>query len=184
VGIIIGLTVVYAGAYFGHDLYILDPLIALLFGAFIIITGARVIKKAIDGIMDKADAEILESTVACLNEHRSKEWIDIHNLRVIKYGSKLHIEMHVTLPFDMSISEMEEENRRMHESIISTFGDSVDLVMVPEPCKEFSCAHCKKVCLSRRTEFVESISWNVNTLSQKYQHAYGNRVVIQDPKER
>jgi cation diffusion facilitator family transporter len=184
VGIIIGLTVVYVGSLLGYDLYVLDPIMALLFGAFIIITGAGVIKKAVDGIMDKADAEILGEAVVCLNEHRSKEWIDIHNLRVIKYGSKLHIEMHVTLPFDMTISEMEEENRRLQESVKATFGDSVDVIMMPEPCKEFSCRHCERKCDSRRAEFIERINWNVNLLAQEHQHAFGNRVVIGDPGKR
>jgi cation diffusion facilitator family transporter len=184
VGIIIGLSVVYLGAHFGQDWYALDPIMALCFGAFIIFTGGGVIKKALDGIMDKADQEILEKAVECLNRNRSDEWIDIHNLRAIKYGSKLHVEMHVTLPFDMTISEMERENRRLHESIDSTFGETVDLIMMPEPCKEFSCAHCKKDCHARRAEFIESINWNVNLLSQGYQHAYGNRVVISELKEK
>ncbi len=184
VGIIIGLSIVFAGSRLGHDLYILDPIIALAVGTFIIITGARVVKKAMDGIMDKADIEILEKTVACLNEHRSEAWIDIHNLRVIKYGSRLHIELHVTLPFDMTVTEMESENRLLHESVRSIFGNAVDLIMMPEPCKEFSCAHCTRECSARRSDFTEKMNWNVNTLSQGRQHAYGNRVVIWDLKER
>ena len=180
VGIILGLSIVFIGVQFGLDLYILDPIMALLFGLFIIVTGSSVIKKALDGIMDKADAEILDQTVTCLNQHRSEDWIDIHNLRVIKYGSKLHIEMHLTLPFDMTISDMERENSLLHESIESMFGDSVDVIMMPEPCKEFSCIHCKRDCHVRRAEFIESINWNVDLLSQEHQHAFGNRVVIRD----
>jgi cation diffusion facilitator family transporter len=184
VGIILGLSVVYFGYIIGYDLEILDPIMALIFGAIIIVTGSSVIKKAMDGIMDKADADILEKAVRCLNEHRSEEWIDIHNLRAIKYGSKLHIEMHVTLPFDMTVAQMEEENRCLHEYVGSIFGDSVDLIMMPEPCKEFSCIHCRKDCEARRAEFIERINWNVNLLAQERQHAYGNHVVFRDLKER
>ena len=183
-GIIIGLTVVYLGDRFGYDLYILDPLMALFFGALIIITGSDVIRKAMDGIMDKADSDILMKTAASLKENRSDDWIDIHNLRVIKHGSKLHIEMHVTLPFDMTISDMEKENRRLHESIESMFGESVDVIMMPEPCKEFSCVHCKRDCPDRRAGFIESINWDVNLLAQEHQHAYGNHVVIKDLNKR
>ncbi|MDR0508331.1 MAG: cation diffusion facilitator family transporter [Candidatus Methanoplasma sp.] len=180
VGIIIGLSLVYFGDRMGYDLYILDPMMALFFGVLIVVTGAGVIKKAIDGIMDKADMDILKKTVVCLNDHRSDDWIDIHNLRVIKYGSKLHIEMHVTMPFDMTIADMERENRHLHRSVESMFGESVDVIMMPEPCKEFSCAHCKRDCSVRRAKFIESINWNVNLLAQEHQHAYGNRVVIKD----
>lgn len=180
-GIILGLAIVYAGAALGYDLYILDPIIALVFGVLIIVTGARVVKKAMDGIMDKADAEILSNVVTCLSEHRSKDWIDIHNLRVIKYGSTLHMEMHVTLPFNMTIAEVEQENRQLHEAVSTLYGDSVDLIMMPEPCKEFSCVHCKRDCYARRAEFVEQLNWNVNLLSQEHQHAYGNYVVLREP---
>ena len=187
VGIILGLTIVFIGSKLGYNIYILDPLMALAFGVFVIVTGARVLKKALDGIMDKADLEILEQTVECLNKHRSDEWIDIHNLRVIKYGTKLHIEMHLTLPFDMTIAEMEKENRLLHESVESMFEGAVDLMMMPEPCKEFSCIHCNKDCKARRVEFKETIVWSVNLLAQGHQHAYGNHVVIQglnEPGER
>jgi cation diffusion facilitator family transporter len=183
-GIIIGLAVVFIGARLGYDLYILDPIMALAFGALIIYTGAGVIKKALDGIMDKADAEILEKAVSCLNEHRSEAWIDIHNLRAVKYGSKIHIEMHVTMPFDMTIAEMEEENRFLHETVDCTFEGAVDLIMMPEPCKEFSCTHCIRDCHSRRAEFKGRIRWNVELLSQERQHAYGNFVNIKDSVER
>ena len=183
VGIIIGLSFVYIGGILGHNWEILDPILALVFGALILFTGARVIKEAMDGIMDKADEEVLGKVVECLNEHRSDAWIDIHNLRVIKYGSRLHIEMHVTMPFDMTIAEMENENRRLHEYVISSFEGSADLIMMPEPCKEFSCIHCRRECKARRAEHLESINWNVNLLAQDRQHAYGNRVVIRDCKK-
>lgn len=180
VGIIFGLMIVLLGDYLGYDWNILDPLIALFVGAMIIITGARVIKKALDGIMDKADVDILTSVVRCLNQNRSKDWIDIHNLRVIKYGCTLHIEMHVTLPFDMSVEMIEREHQKIHDAVINKFGKSVDLIMMPEPCKEFSCIHCERYCSARRAEFTERVYWSVSLLSQEHQHAYGNHVIIHD----
>lgn len=182
IGIILGLTVVYLGDHFGHDWSILDPMIALVFGAIIIVTGTKVIKKAMDGIMDKADAEVLKDVVRSLNIDRSEDWIDIHNLRVIKYGTVLHIEMHVTLPFDMTIEEMDKEQEQIHSTVTKQFGDSVDLIMMPEPCKEFSCMHCTRDCHARRAEFKEKVYWHVNLLSQEHQHAYGNHVIINESR--
>ena len=184
IGIIIGLIVVFVGTSMGYDVKILDPIIALVFGAIIISTGLRVVKKATDDIMDKADEEILTKVVECLNEHRSEDWIDIHNLRIIKHGSKLLIEMHVTLPAQMTIAEEEKQKRKLYEAVSSMFGDSVDMVMMPEPCKEFSCIHCTRNCQERRANFVHRVNWNLDTLIQGEQHAYGNRVVFTDhPKE-
>ena len=184
IGIIIGLTVIFVGTNMGYDLGLLDPIIALVFGAIIILTGVKVIKKATDDIMDRADEEILTKVVECLNEHRSEDWIDIHNLRIIKYGSKLHIEMHVTLPAMMTISEEEYQKRKLREAISSLFGDSVDMIMMPEPCKEFSCIHCIRECDERRADFIHRVKWNLDTLVQDQQHAYGNRVVFMRPLDK
>ncbi|MDN3710176.1 hypothetical protein QW060_25210 [Myroides ceti] len=42
--------------------------------------------------MDETDVELLEEVVAHLQQERRENWIDLHNLRIIKYGSTLHID--------------------------------------------------------------------------------------------
>ena len=37
--------------------------------------------------MDEADTGLLKEMVGTLNKNRSANWIDLHNLRIIKYGS-------------------------------------------------------------------------------------------------
>ncbi|MDR2845784.1 MAG: cation diffusion facilitator family transporter, partial [Candidatus Methanoplasma sp.] len=180
IGITIGLAMVYGSKLMGYDIPWLDPLVALLFGALITITGGKVMRKAMDDIMDKADESILSQIVDCLNEHRSEDWIDIHNLRAVKYGSKMHVEMHTTLPFDMTIKQEEEQKKCLFEAVVSLFGDSVDLIMMPEPCQQFSCPHCSRECPARRAKFVGHVIWNIENLSQDRQHAFGHRVLIGD----
>ncbi|MCK9323067.1 MAG: cation diffusion facilitator family transporter [Candidatus Methanomethylophilaceae archaeon] len=180
IGIILGLSVVFIAMQMNINVWWMDPGIALLFGSLIIITGVRVIHSSLDDIMDKADEEILANIVDCLNEHRSEDWIDIHSLRIIKYGSVLHIEFHITLPYDMTIMEEEREKSRLKEAVTSKYGDSVDLILSPEPCHDFSCPHCGRVCEHRKSEFIGHMDWNVRMLSQKHQHALGNRVIFVD----
>ena len=36
----------------------------------------------------------------------------LHNLRVIKYGSTLHIDCHLTLPWYLNISEAHRQHRK------------------------------------------------------------------------
>lgn len=178
VGIILGLGVVCIGSYFQYDVMWLDPILALLFGVLIMTTGARVIKGAADDIMDKADRNILDSIVCCLTEYRAEEWIDIHHLRTIKYGTTLHIEMHMTLPFSLTIEEAFRQKEKLANAIEEKFGDSVDLMIMPEPCHSFSCMHCSLECTHRRAEFITKMQWNIDTLSQDRQHALCNRVFI------
>ncbi|NLU45900.1 MAG: cation transporter [Euryarchaeota archaeon] len=117
IGIILGLSVVYVGMQFGLDIWWMDPLLAVIFGALILTTGARVIKKSLDCIMDRADEELLLKVVDCLNRNRGDKWIDIHNLRIIKYGSTLHMDCHVTVPFSLTVSEEHRERIKIMGAI-------------------------------------------------------------------
>ena len=52
----------------------------------IIYNGYKIIRKSLAGIMDEADMDLLKDIVVLLNNNRKENWIDLHNLRVIKFG--------------------------------------------------------------------------------------------------
>lgn len=98
VGILIGLGVVYAGEQIGYDVRTLDGAIAMLFGIFIMVTGLRVIHKSNKGIMDTYDKSIVLKVTRCINHIRVPEIVDVHNLRSIRYGTMVHVDMHMVVP--------------------------------------------------------------------------------------
>src|SRR5690606_32689660 len=61
------------------------------------------------------------------NENRRKNWIDLHNLRIIKYGSVLHIDCHLTLPWHLNVREAQEESEALATLVRKEFGDSIEL---------------------------------------------------------
>ncbi len=79
VGIIAGLALLYFTGY-----QWIDSAVAILFGLFIIYTGYRITRSSIAGIMDEADVQLLDRLVQVLNKNRREDWIDLHNLRVIR----------------------------------------------------------------------------------------------------
>ncbi|MCL2712265.1 MAG: cation diffusion facilitator family transporter [Methanomassiliicoccaceae archaeon] len=169
-GIILGLTVLYVLAMFGHKMMWIDGAIALLFGSIILITGISVVKRSVGGIMDKVDTELLERIVETLSENRHDEWIDIHNLRIAKYGPTIHIDMHVTMPWYMTVREQRKEICAIISLIGERYGSSAELSVSCDPCQEFSCRSCKCDCNERREEFVKIVEWNINNLSRDAQH--------------
>lgn len=80
-GLIGGLALIYF-----TKLNWIDSAVAILFAFFIIFTGYKILRSSLAGIMDEADKELIEKLVALLNTHRNENWVDLHNLRVIKYG--------------------------------------------------------------------------------------------------
>lgn len=174
VGIIGGLMIVFAAMHFGIDVWWMDPALAMLFGGLILLTGLRVVVKALNGIMDKADEEMLSQIVDCLNEHRSERWIDVHNLRAINYGSSLYVELHVTLPPFMTVAEEETEKRAIMEAVRSKMGDSVTLILSPEPCRGNNCCHCLNECGMREEEFRDLLVFTVDDLIKSEQIRCGS----------
>ena len=56
----------------------IDSLLGIVFGSFIIFTGYKVLKKTINGLMDEADVDALESLSKLLVSQRAQNWINIH----------------------------------------------------------------------------------------------------------
>jgi cation diffusion facilitator family transporter len=169
-GIILGLTVLYLLTLTGHRMMWIDGAIALLFGTIILVTGIFVVKRSMEGIMDKVDTELLGRIVETLSESRHDAWIDIHNLRIVKYGSMMHIDMHVTMPWYMTVIEQQKEICAIISLIRGSYGDSAELSVSCDPCREFSCRSCRYECNDRKEEFVRVVEWNIENLSKDAQH--------------
>ncbi len=153
VGILIGLFIVYIAMGMGYDARWLDSAIGGIFGVIIICTGIKVLKKAIDETMDTADEELIADITKAINEYRHDDWIDVYDLRVIKYGPRIHVDMKVVFPRRMTISQQALENDEMVEAIAAKYGDSVEVDINPVPCQSFHCRYSERNCLIRAEDF-------------------------------
>lgn len=180
IGILIGLFVVYIAEYMGYDARWLDSSIAVVFGVIIVVTGLKVLKECIDDAMDKADFKLLNEIAMLINEYRHDDWIDMYRLRLIKYGSKIYIDVHVVFPRRMTIEDMYVEKRELDEAIMAKYGDAVEISMTPVPCSEFHCRSCKRNCFDRQEPFEKSFTWTTEALCGKEQHAVGHKVTIHE----
>jgi len=170
IGIIIGLTVLWVLTGMGYDVLWIDGAIALLFGAIIITTGTMVVKRSIDSIMDKVDVELLNRVVKTLSDNRRDAWVDIHNLKIVKYGPTLHMDMDVTLCGNMSVKEQYEEVEAIMALIRKNHGESVDFSISAEPCRDFSCRICERECGERTSRFSAPAVWDIHSLTGEAQH--------------
>ncbi|MGE0015592.1 MAG: cation diffusion facilitator family transporter [Candidatus Methanomethylophilaceae archaeon] len=170
-GIIVGLIVVVVGTHFGFDIAWLDPVMAILFGAFIMTTGVKVLKGCIDTVMERAEEETVNKIVDCLREHRHDDWVDIHALRVMKFGTRYVVELHATFPKDMTVGQIEDETQGLEDRITERFGDCIELTVKAEPCRDFSCRLCSRECDMRALKFVSKIEWDEDNMVQKKQHS-------------
>lgn len=165
-GIIIGLLVIYFS-----KIYWLDSLIALIFAFIILRTGYKIIRESIAGIMDEADEKLLNKLILFLEEHRNPETIDLHNLRIIKYGSRLHLDCHITVPYYYNVDQAHEQVDRLEKIVAQYFGASVELFVHVDGCIESSCSLCLiENCLVRKHAFKQRIVWNIENISSNQKH--------------
>jgi cation diffusion facilitator family transporter len=165
-GIITGLIVLYLTKQ-----QWLDSVVAIIFSCIIIYTGYKIIRTSIAGIMDEADIELLKKLVALLNANRKVNWIDLHNVRMIKYGGTLHMDCHLTVPWYLNVREAHNEIEALAALVRNEFGEAVELFVHSDDCREFSCRICyKKDCLVRQHSFAERIEWTIDNISRDSKH--------------
>ena len=169
-GIIAGLLLIYFTGYTWFD-----SILAIGFGIFIMITGYRIIRTSIAGIMDEADEKLLDSLISVLDSNRKENWIDLHNLRVIKYGPILHVDCHLTVPWYINVYEAHEEVDALGDLVRKEFGDSVELFVHSDGCQYYQCPICdKKDCPVRKHPFVKKLPWTRTNVLQDKKHSYEN----------
>ncbi|TMI86411.1 MAG: cation transporter [Bacteroidetes bacterium] len=163
-GIIVGLLLILF-----TKLFWIDSVVAILFGLFIIYTGYRIIRGSIAGIMDEADEELLTRMIQLLNLNRRENWVDLHNFRVIKYGSVLHVDCHLTVPWYLNVQEAHAEIEAFGALIRKEFGELLELFVHSDGCLYVQCPICiKPNCPVRHHPFEKRIEWTrENTLQDK-----------------
>ncbi len=166
VGIIIGLVLILLT----HINWI-DSAVAMIFSFIIIFTGYKIVRSSVAGIMDEADAELLNKLVLMLNQHRRENWIDLHNLRIIKYGGTIHLDCHLTVPWYLNVHEAHKEIDELSGLVKKEYGESVELFVHSDGCLDFSCSICTKTdCQVRKHPFEMKIAWTMKNISSNKKH--------------
>jgi cation diffusion facilitator family transporter len=166
IGLIIGLGLIYLTNWNA-----LDGIFAIIFAIIIIYTGLHLLRTSISGVMDEADVELLKQVIAVLNKNRQEYWIDFHNLRIIKYGSALHIDCHLTLPWYWDLERGHQEVNKVEEIIDKQMGNQVEVFIHLDPCISDSCKICGIAdCKVRKFAFETQLTWDLENVLENHKH--------------
>ena len=116
---------------------------AIIFALFIIVEGSKIIRQSIAGITDEADTDLLQQLIEVLNRDKRTAWIDLHNLRAIKYGSILHLDCHLTVPWYYNVNQAHIEIDELNLLIAQNFPHSLEMFVHTDGCvPPASCRVC------------------------------------------
>jgi len=152
----------------------IDPVASTIAGGIIIFTGYRLIKKSVSGLMDEADPEMVNEIINLLQDKRKDNWIDLHNLRVQRYGNYYHVDCHLTLPFYYTLERVHYELTELDRLLNEHFEKgSMEFFIHTDPCIPESCAHCMiNDCTVRKHPFKKRLEWNKDNLLPNRRHVF------------
>ncbi len=149
----------------------LDSVVALFFAAITIRTGYLVLRRSVSGMMDEMDLNTLKAIIDLLQKNRPPQWVDLHNLRVIRYGSLMHIDAHLTLPYYQQVADADREIHAMEDLIKTQFGDAVELFIHIDGCMPYQCHLCAMPdCKKRKSPLQSQIQWNTTNVWEDVKH--------------
>ncbi len=165
-GLLVGLAVIYF-----TNLYWIDSLLTVILGVYILIVGYKLVRNSLAGLMDETDFAVVEEIISVLNKERKQQWIDIHNLRVVKYGASLHIDAHLTLPWYDDLKTTHEEVKQLEDIINLHFKNRVEFFIHTDPCLPVSCTVCMiSDCKVRQVPFERKVEWKSENLLKNQKH--------------
>ncbi len=165
IGLILGLLILYY-----TQIAWIDSALAIVFGGIIVATGVMILRKTIANLLDKADTELLNKIAKCINSHRQDDWIDVHNTKIIKYGSYIYIDCDLTLPWFYNIKESHDACEELNRVLLQNFSEKIQISIHSDPCNVKYCKICgMHSCKYRQNDFIalQNISISDITMSDE-----------------
>ncbi len=118
-GAIIGLTLVEL-----TSISWIDPVAAILLGAWIMIGGASLLRRSYTGLMDQVPSEVSERLRTGLRQEVDGGLIvDFHQLRSRRVNDEIWIDVHVLVPGEVTLARAHEQVTEVEKSIYALFPD-------------------------------------------------------------
>jgi len=167
IGLVAGMVLIYF-----TGLTWIDNALALVLAAYLIYTGYKIVRESLANLLDEQDQEKIKQMIRILNDKRRPQWIDIHNLRVLKYGSVLHVDAHITLPWYYTLEESHDEVTALEQLLQTEMGAEMEFFIHADPCLTPSCAVCPvEPCAHRKSPMQKRLDWTEKNMLPDKKHS-------------
>ncbi len=149
----------------------IDSALSVGIALVIIYNGFTIARQSVARLMDEADIPTIHRVVDLLSVHKDRNWIDVHNLRVQKYGADLHIDCHLTLPYYWDLAQVHDEVHHFEDTLKEGFSSEVEIFVHADPCEKACCHYCRVAdCPVRAFAFVQDVEWTAQNLPLNQKH--------------
>jgi cation diffusion facilitator family transporter len=135
-GVMVALGVIYVTGW-----QFVDPLVAIFVAALIFRAAYDITKRSCDGLLDKSLPEEEMAVLETVMKRYAVHFVDYHRLRARKTGAERQVDLHVTVPRNMSVSDSHDLIEKLERELRATLPGCTVVVHV-EPCGK-ECESCK-----------------------------------------
>ena len=173
-GLVVGLVLIYF-----TKIRMLDSILSIVVGLFIVYSAYKLVRKSVAGLMDETDFTVVDDILKILNENRKAEWIDIHNMRAQRYGNELHIDCHMTLPNYFDLTKVHQEVSLTDHIVNGSAKIKTEFFIHADPCVPQCCYYCRMPnCPIRSHEKTEDYLWDMERVAQNKKHFATKTVTV------
>ncbi|MCB0376877.1 MAG: cation transporter [Bdellovibrionales bacterium] len=120
----------------------IDTLLAGLVGLHLIKEGYHLIKKSIDGLLDKEEDSIVNKIKELVNSHRMKGMLQVHHVRVMRSGKYHHIDAHLVVPEFWTVEDAHDKTNEYERMLFKEYPFSGEFHFHIDPCRKLYCQYC------------------------------------------
>lgn len=159
IGVMIGIILVII-----TGIQIIDPIFAIFVATNILVTGYKLIRQSIGGLMNETDISILKKITNKLLSIRKEYWIDLHQLRFWTSGDRVFIDFHLIVPFYFTVKQSHDEEDFIKSELQKEFSNA-DLKIHFDYCWNELCKLCEyQACPHRKDSFARKVDLNKEKL--------------------
>lgn len=148
---------------------IIDPIFAAILGAYLAITGVRIIMSSFAGLLDARDEQAYLSFIDSCNLVTIPGLILIHRLRIMRSGSFHIVDAHLILPEFWTIDRAHNDVEKFEKDLLQHFERKGEIHFHLDPCKRQFCTACDLAdCPIRTAKFESRKPYTIEDLEYEY----------------
>ncbi len=120
----------------------LDPAMALAVCVVLAFTGFKLVRTSSAALLDTEDPELLQHLVEVMNRVRPKDIVAIHELRTLRSGRYIHVDIHMVIPEFYGIGQGHELADQFGKAVLAEAVIEGELHTHVDPCLRAFCNQC------------------------------------------
>jgi len=106
-------------------------------------TGFKLVRSSSAALLDAEDPVMVRHLVEAMNQVRPKDIVAIHELRTLRSGRYIHVDIHMVIPEFYGIGQGHELADTFGKAVLKAADIAGELHTHVDPCLEAFCAQCE-----------------------------------------